>query len=242
MMDICDVIVEKPLIAKGQNKQLFRASATADWTRERVVVHYYSVNVEGKRIMDHARCAVKFGDSSAWLNEWNRNKYLIKSRIEKLHQDVNEGHSHKIKRGMAYKLFSALVEYDQRYRGMEEVVLDSAQLEATARVVFQTTENDGNFYCSPFWIDSLGHISGFVMNANDAVDSKAQVFINHGWESMRCAKKFSSDKIYQTYVKMQPVGGTMFAGDVYIFEEDTIIAVFEGVKVSTTHVSFVEGC
>lgn len=131
---------------------------------------------------------------------------------------------------MAYKLFGALVDYDAKYRGMEEVTLDSAAYEATARVKFQTT--DGGFYLSPYWIDSLGHLAGFTMNANDAVDSKTQVFVNHGWESMRCATRFAAEKVYQTYVRMQNVGGTMFSGDVYIFEEDEIVAVFGGIKVS----------
>lgn len=49
---------------------------------------------------------------------------------------------------------------------------------------------------------------------------------------MRCATKFSREKTYQNYVKMQAVGGTMFAGDVYIFDKDTVVAMYQGVKVS----------
>ena len=231
-MDVCNMVVEKPLIATGQKSQLFRASATVDWTAQRAVIQFYSVNSEGRKTVDHAKCVVRYGNRNTWLEEWKRNAYMVKACIEKLVKGVNDGQSHKLKRGMAYKLFSALVQYDQKYRGMEEVILDSAQLEATGRVKFQATEKDGSFYCSPYWIDCLGHLSGFVMNANDAVDSKTQVYVNHGWESMRCSGKFSPDKTYQTYVKMQLVGGTMFAGDVYIFDENSIVAVFQGVKVS----------
>ena len=226
------MIIEKPLIAKSQGSQLLRVSATADWRSGHVVMSYYSVTSKGQKIIDHAKCIVKYGDPNAWTEEWKRNTYLIKHRINELNHGVNGGKSHKIKRGMAYKLFSSFVEYDQKFRGMEEVILDSDQLEATARIVFQATEKDGNFYQSPYWNDSLGHVSGFIMNANDTIDSKAQVFVNHGWDSMRCSKKFSSEKVYQNYVRMQKVGGTMHVGDVYIFEDDAIIAVFGGVKVS----------
>jgi naphtho-gamma-pyrone polyketide synthase len=131
---------------------------------------------------------------------------------------------------MAYKLFAALVDYDNNYKSMQEVILDSEQYEATARVKFQAEA--GSFHRNPFWIDSLGHLSGFVMNANDATDSKNNVFVNHGWDSMRCLKKFSADATYQTYVKMQPWQGTIYAGDVYVFEGDDIVAVYGGVKVS----------
>jgi len=227
------MIVDKPLIARSQptSKQLFRVSVNADWISQTAQVQFYSVTDERKKLADHAKCIIKFVENNTWLKKWKRNEYLIQARIDRLHSSVEGGQSHKIKRGMAYKLFSALVEYDQKYRGMEEVTLDSAAYEATARVKFQASEQDGNYYFSPYWIDSLGHLAGFTMNANDAVDSKTQVFVNHGWESMRCATRFSAEKTYKTYVKMQNVGGTMFSGDVYIFEEGTIVAVFSGIKV-----------
>jgi len=150
-----------------------------------------------------------------------------------LQSGVTDERTHLIKRRMAYKLFSSVVEYDTKYQGMQEVLLDSEHLEASAKVKFQTTEDDGKFCFSPFWIDSLGHLAGFVMNGNDSVDSKVQVFVNHGWDSMRCAQEFSPDKQYRTYVRMQNIGGTMHSGDVYIFDDDVVVGVYQGVKVST---------
>lgn len=231
-MDVCNMSVDKPLIAHGK-KQLFRVSATADWDKKIADIIFFSITNDGKKLADHAKCNVKFVSGDTWRKKWKRNEYLIKTRIEKLQNGVDNGQSHKIKRGMAYKLFSALVEYDYRYRGMEEVILDSEEYEATARVVFQASEKDGNYFFSPYWIDSLGHLAGFTMNANDAVDSRNQVYVNHGWESMRCTTRFSADSQYRTYVRMQKVSEAMFAGDVYIFDDTTtIVAVFKGMKVT----------
>lgn len=232
-MAVSDMVVEKPLIATGKGAQLFQVSASADWRAGRVSIQIYSVTPTGKKITDHANCMVNYANKDEWLQEWKRNAYLIRSRLDVLNASVVEGEGHNIKRGMAYKLFSTLVDYGRSYQGMQEIVLDSNQLEATARVRFQTTEQDGQFYLSPYWIDSLGHLAGFVMNANDGVDSKSTVFINHGWESMRCATRFSREKTYQTYVRMQNIGGTMHAGDVYIFDQETVVAVYQGVKVSS---------
>ena len=232
-MAVSDMVVAKPLIATGKEAQLFRAMATADWKSRQVTISIYSVTPAGKKIFDHANCKLGYANKDEWLKEWKRGAYLIRSRIDNLRHSVEDGQSHKLKNGMAYKLFGALVEYGRSYQGMQEILLDSAQLEATARVEFQTTKEDGEFYFSPYWIDSLGHLAGFVMNANDAIDSKQTVFVNHGWESMRCATRFSREKTYRTYVRMQNVEGTMFAGDVYIFDEDTVVAVYQGVKVSS---------
>ena len=225
------MVIEKPLIAKGQGTQLFRATITADWNTSSAIVTYYSVTPDGRKTVDHAKCTVEYGDGNTWLEKWKREEYLIKHRIQMLHAAVSEGQIDRIKRGMAYKLFSSLVHYDQMYRGMEEVALDSSELEATARVALKVTENDGKFHTSPCWIDSLGHLSGFIMNANDSVDSSSQVYINHGWDSMRCCTKLSNEKTYQTYVKMQQVNKTMFSGDVYILEDGAIVGVNRGVQV-----------
>lgn len=230
--DVCNVVVPKPLIAKG-GKQLFRVSATANWANENAQVQVWSVTTEGKKIIDHASCLVKFFDPSAAELEWKRNAYLIKRSISHLQKSTESGQAHRIQRGMVYKLFSALVEYDENYKSIREVILDSEQHEATALVKFHAPP--GNFHRNPFWIDSIGHLSGFIMNASDATDSKNQVFVNHGWDSMRCLKKFDPDVTYRTYVRMQPWQNSIWAGDVYLFEGDDIVAVFGGVQVCFEH-------
>lgn len=231
-VDVADMKVGKALTQSGNGSQLLRVSATANWAKQTAHMTFFSVNAEGKKTSDHAICTVRFGDRNDWAKDWKRNTYLIKSRIDALHRGVNDGQSHKVKRGMAYKLFGAVVEYGKAYQGMQEVVLDSDMLEATAQVKFQATEKDGNFNFGPYRIDSLGHIAGFIMNANDNNDSKATVFVNHGWDRMRCVAPFDSEKTYQTYNKMQNIGGTLFSGDTYILEGGNIVAVFEGIKVS----------
>jgi naphtho-gamma-pyrone polyketide synthase len=231
--DVADMKVGKPLIATGKGSQLFRVSVTANWAVQTADMQIYSVNCQGKKTVDHASCTLKFGNRNDWAKEWKKNAYLVQARISSLEKGVNDGQSHKMKRGMAYKLFGAIVEYSKSYTGMEEVVIDSEMHEATTRVKFQTTEQDGNFKgCSPYWIDSCGQIAGFIMNGTDTTDSKTTVFVNHGWDRMRISAPLSAKKTYQCYNRMQNVGGTMYAGDTYVLEDGNIVAVFEGVKVS----------
>ena len=229
-LDCSTVKVERPLIASANNgSQLLRVSASAGWSKNIISLAFFSVNASSRKIADHATCLVKITENQTWIEDWKRNAYLIKSRITSLRQDVDGGNSHKMKRGMVYKLFGSLVDYDARYQGMQEVVLDSSGLEATAKVVFQV--GDEGYDWNPSWIDSLGHIAGFIMNGNDHIHSKDQVFINHGWDNMRCATRFEHGKTYQTYNKMQLASGTMYVGDTYILDEGKVVAIFEGVKV-----------
>lgn len=181
---------------------------------------------EGAKKTEHATCKVLYGNTEDWQSEFDRTSYLIKGRIDALMAAEKRGEASKIGRGLAYKLFCALVDYSPKYRGMEEVVLDSTTCEATAKIKFQTKPEDGNFKFSPYHLDSLCHISGFIINGTDAVDSRDQVFISHGWSSLRFTETPDANKEYRSYIRMQPVKGTkMFSGDAYVFDGDRIIGV-----------------
>lgn len=227
-MNVCNMEVPKPLIATGDKDQTLRLTSKIDIVLGKADLIFSSGS--GKTETRHAMCQVEFGSGTNWLSEWQRSAYLIKGRIDSLKKEAAAGNAHTMLRGMAYKLFGALVDYDSKYRGMKEVILDSPQLEATSQVVFQTTEADGNFFCSPYWIDSVAHLAGFVVNANDALDSGKQVYISHGWESLRFAEPLSATKTYRSYVKMQPGAGNMVQGDVYIFDEEKIIGMVGALK------------
>ena len=231
-MDVCDMEVVKPLIAKKNptDPQIIQMTAVADLGKARATIRFASVNALGKETVQHATCTVKYEESERWLSEWAQIAYMVKGRINTLQKGVDNGISQRITRGLAYKLFSSLVQYGNAFRGMEEVILDSLNLEATSRVSFQTSEKNGNFFCSPFWIDSLAHLSGFVMNGSEATDSKNFVYVSHGWKYMRFAKALSAETKYRSYVKMQEAGTNVVAGDIYVLEEDTIVGVVGGLK------------
>jgi iterative type I PKS product template protein len=232
-LNVCKMEVPKPLIAKvpsppeGQHIQI---EAVADLELNQVELKYRSVTPEGKMLQEHATGLVRYEDIENWRDEWRRTNFMVQTQIDLLKQKLDTGAAHKILRGMAYKLFQALVTYDAKYRGMEEVILDGKQTEATASVKFQTKPSDGEFYCSPYWIDSLAHISGFIVNASDLVDSANSVYISHGWKEIKISKQLSADSSYRSYVRMQPAPGNISVGDVYIFEGDEIIGMVTGLK------------
>ena len=230
-MNVSKMEVDKPLIGGGfSEQQLLRVRGKADIQTGQVKIQYYSVTSAGDKKTDHAKCIVEYVDAEKMLSNWQRSRYLIQPRIEALLSGVHEGTVEKIRRDMAYALFGNFVQYGASYRGMEEVALNADEYEATAKLAFQTKDEDGNFACNPYWIDSVGHLSGFVVNVKEALGSKAQVFVSHGWESMCFARPLSKDKTYRSYVKMQPAGGKIMAGDVVLFEGDEIIGVIGGLK------------
>jgi iterative type I PKS product template protein len=177
----------------------------------------------------HARCTITFEDAATWTAQWQRTAFLIQDRMKMLKAKMEDGEADKVGRRMAYKLFQATVNYSEKFQGMNDVTFDGPEREATSHVKFRAGPQDGTFAQSPFFIDSVAHLSGFIANA--AADSKNEVYISHGWESMRFAETLDHTKEYNAYVKMQPAGGKMVAGDVYIFNsERNVIGVVGGLK------------
>ncbi|KAL2132536.1 hypothetical protein VTI74DRAFT_3696 [Chaetomium olivicolor] len=239
-VEVSDMVADKSLILSDQPVQLLELKANVQWSTRRASFTVSSIDARtGKITAHHAACTGSFTQKSRWKTEWNRREYLVKSRIAHLRQSVDDdsGESHLVKTGMFYKLFSSLVDYEPSFKGNREVIIRSADLESTAKVRFNTPAGTAEKWAwPPYWLDSLGQITGFTMNANDTLDSKTQVFINHGWENMRILEKLSQDATYQTYVKMQEKekDGRSYIGDVYIFNSasDEIVAVYEGVTFS----------
>ncbi|KAH8799437.1 hypothetical protein F5884DRAFT_825301 [Xylogone sp. PMI_703] len=213
-IDISNMKVPKPLIAKpDESSQVLKVTATLNAKAGHADLIFSSRS--GKEEVEHATCQVFFGSC--------KDAYLVQSRIDWLEDAEKYGKAHKIGRGLVYKLFSALVDYDPKYRGMQEVILYSDNMEVTSQVVFQATEKDGTFMCSLYWINSVAHISGSIVNASDAIDSRKE-------ESLRIAEQFSADKTYCSYVKMQAENNAIMSGDVFVFDGDKIMAVVEGLK------------
>ncbi|PNS21399.1 beta-ketoacyl-acyl-carrier-protein synthase II [Sphaceloma murrayae] len=231
--NVASMEVPKPFIIKnvappeGQHLQLEAQADLEDGTAKLV---FRSVTPEGKTLVEHAHCTVKFEDIKTWQESWDNISFMVKSQIENLQLKTKTQEAHVIGRGLAYKLFKVFVNYSDAYRGMEEIILDNKTTEASASISFQTKPEDGDFYFPAYWCDSMAHLGGFIVNATDLCDSDNFVSVSHGWGSIKVAKPMSADKKYRNYVRMLEKPGNVTQGDVYIFDGDEIIAVVGALK------------
>ncbi|KAJ5648800.1 uncharacterized protein N7484_002523 [Penicillium longicatenatum] len=178
----------------------------------------------------HATCIVKYGSRRKWAQKWNRKAPLVLEAIKRLEDPMNSS-IHRIQSRLAYRLFASLVDYGNTYRGMDQVYVDSGKFEGVAQISFKTPKEEArDFYMDPRWIDNLCHISGFIVNSNE-FNSDKDVYISHGWESLRFAEPIEHAKAYRTYVRMERSGeGDIREGDVYIIYDERIVGLASGVK------------
>ncbi|EFY92556.1 polyketide synthetase PksP [Metarhizium acridum CQMa 102] len=236
-VEVSNMTADKALVLNDDPSHLVEMKASVKWSTRQATFTMSSISSTGAETAHHAKCTGFFADKSQWRTDFKRRDFLVKARIDDLRRSIHDdsGSVHLIKTGMFYKLFSALVDYHPSFKGCRELVMRSAELESSARVKFNTPPGTADKWMTPpYWLDSLGQITGFTMNANDEVDSKKQVYINHGWENMKLMEPLSEDVTYTTYLKMQPKDKGSYMGDVYIFNEGArdIVAVYEGVTFS----------
>lgn len=234
-MDVANMEVFHPLVVvSNKSQQLIKVAASWSVGSDTTEIRFSSQ--EGTESTDHGKCIVRYGDGNEWKTEWNRTAYLVQSRVDALVESAKVGLTHRILRPMVYKLFSALVVYDKKYQGLTDVFMDSTLHEASANISFDKTTTSasttGTFTYSPYWIDSIVHLAGFVLNGHFSTPED-KVFISHGWKSLRIAVgKLDEGKSYSSYVRMQPVAGTkgVMAGDVYLFDGEEVVAMCTGLK------------
>ena len=232
-MNVSRLEILKPLIAnnrEAKEHQSVRIAATAERPLKHVEIRYNSILPVGGVGELHASCVVEYGDTKSWLTDWGHLDYLFHSRIDALNWGVDTGKYQKVDRKQAYEAFSSLVRYGRKYHGMKEIVLNSKNLEATALIEFRATEDDGNFDANPYWIDNIAHLTGFILNGGDVVDSKKQVYISHGWDSLQILRPLSAHKSYRNHVKMYPGPRQTMVGDAYLFDGEEMVARVGGVK------------
>ncbi|KFZ09857.1 hypothetical protein V501_05457 [Pseudogymnoascus sp. VKM F-4519 (FW-2642)] len=232
-VNFANLVVTKGLVAQTSNKtpQLFRVTAVTTDVRSGVVdLTWQNVDNDGYAHEPFATANIVYGDASEWISSWASLGHLIHGRIEALERLATEGKANRFSRNMAYTIFgSNLVDYAEKYRGMQSVVMH--ELEGFADVQL-TTKESGVWTVPPYFIDSVVHLAGFIMNCSDAIDTKNNYCVTPGWNSMRFAKPLLPAAKYRSYVKMIPTveDPTIYNGDVYIMQDDTIMGVVGSIQ------------
>ncbi|RYP27845.1 hypothetical protein DL767_007493 [Monosporascus sp. MG133] len=229
MPAINNMAVEKALIVNEIGPQLFRASLEMDWTTMHGSMQIYSVNAFGKQTTLHAVCDVVVENPQVYYERWQSHLYLIERSIAQLTQGAGDGSVHMMRRGMLYKMFSASVQYGPVFQGIQQVWFDSEGLEGTAKVFLPSGKDQ--FALNPYCCDSLGHLTGFIMNCSDSLDLDDYVYVNHGWRYLHLTEPYRCDVQYQTHVKMRAVGSddSTYSGDVHVLRDGNIVAICGGV-------------
>ncbi len=225
-MNVTNVEVLHAQVAQKHTSsaQLLQLEAKINLFEQAMTIHWYNVSADGIRSEDSfASATVRFEDLAAWQTEWDRVSHLVNGRIEGLSRMAADGTANKLSKNMTYTLFKNVVDYTDKYRGMQSVVLNEYEAYADITLV---PERHGTWHTPPHWIDSVFHLAGLIMNGSDASNTKDFFYVTPGWSSMRMARRLRPGAGYRSYVKMFPTEeANMYAGDVYILQDGVVVGM-----------------
>lgn len=225
-----------------------QAEGVLDTSRKQTQISLYTANPDGTHKSDKAfaTATVVYEDAQTWQSEWQIASHLVVSRANSLWKSAaGEDLSTNIRvsrlsQSAVYQLFANVVDYGERYRGMQRVALAEDTQEATADITLDI-DHHGTWHTPPHWIDSTFQLAGFVMNAfgvqgtgENSGSSRDFFYITPGWSHFRLAEKLEPGPsvTYRNYVRMFPVEGEpgAFAGDIYLLRGEKIVGVCAGLK------------
>lgn len=223
-------VLHAQIAASDKNgSQLLMMEASIDMAAKATTIYWYNVSVDGLRSdTSFASATVLYEDPSTWQTEWDRVEHFVNGRIEALSQMAADGTANKLSRNMTYNLFKNVVDYTDKYRGMQSVVLH--EHEAFADITL-APERHGTWHTPPHWIDSVFHLAGFIMNGSDASNTKDFFYVTPGWSSSRMATPLNKNTSYRSYVRMFPTKeANMYAGDVYVLQNGSVVGMMGQIK------------
>lgn len=222
-MNIGNLVVTKGLVVGEDTSIAQRIQVTAttpDIYSDVVHLTWQNVDTQNKLSDPFATANIIYGQAGSWLDSWAPIAHLIHNRILDLDSLALQGKASRFSSKMAYALFAGhLVDYADKYRGMQSVTMHGLEAYADVRL---TTSGSGKWVVPPYFIDSVAHLAGFVMNCSDSMDTKNNFCVTPGWDSMKFAESLTAGGSYRSYVKMIPnkADPTVYSGNVYIMRGD----------------------
>ncbi|KUI72115.1 Conidial yellow pigment biosynthesis polyketide synthase [Cytospora mali] len=229
-VDVSDMTIFKALISKPQGPQPLQGHAEVDWTRNEATMKFVSFDAKGNP-QEHAKCTLRFIERSILLKKLQNESAAIKMRMQGLRQGIAKETSARFNRPMVYRMIRPLAQFHDDYRAIDEVVLDSTTLEASASVSFGGIKKGGQFALHPAIIDAFTQSCGFVMNCNDYTNLDTEVYMNHGWGRFQVFEDVYYDRPYTSYTRMIEGDDKLWHGDVVIFDGNKIVAAFEKIAI-----------
>ncbi|KAK9859262.1 hypothetical protein MYU51_016431 [Penicillium brevicompactum] len=227
VVEIADMTINKALIAKSSGTHLLRASVTVDWEAGSAMCRFLSLDSKGEPTIEHSHCTILLSSPSRRA-ALEAERTAVQKRMRDMRVGLEPGTTQRFNRAMVYKMIRPLAEFHQDYRTIEEVLIDSKTLEASAKVCFSEVQAPGKFHTHPSYLDGLAQSSGFVMNCNDDADLDKEVFVNHGWKGLQLYEPLRPDAHYSTFVQMVEGESRMFEGDMIILDGDKVVASYRG--------------
>ncbi|KAL3433409.1 hypothetical protein BDV09DRAFT_171921 [Aspergillus tetrazonus] len=226
--ELSSLEMHSPLVLREDMEVLPQVwvEAVLDIKSNAVSVHFKGQTSKGA--VGYGSATMLLGQlDSAVRRDWSRIQPLVRARVQTLNRSVRPREVHAMDTALFYKVFSEIVDYSAPYHAVHEAVIAADFHDAAVTLQLTPTADLGTFTSSPFAVDALVHVAGFLLNA-DVRRPKNEVHIANHIGSLRIVGDLSSPGPYHVYATIREQdqkAGTSLC-DVYATDsQDRLVAV-----------------
>lgn len=169
-------------------------------------------------VVEHGSCVIQLDQPDGPCTQaWSRLKPLVQARVRTLETSSRPRQVHAMDRQLFYKVFSEIVDYAAPYHAVEEAIVAADFRDAAFVFQLPSAKDLGTFTCSPFAVDAVVHVAGFLLNA-DTRKPKNDIHIANHIGSLRVLGDLLSYgplRAYATVREQDAKAGTSVC-DVYL--------------------------
>jgi iterative type I PKS product template protein len=228
-LSVLDIQIDHPITPQSGSRQVIQVNVSKPRQSRDFAV---SIMDQAKPSLITAKCCIRERDEQDFDVTRQQRLDVMQPKISKLMQDAAVGLANRFQGRLFYRLFANLMDYAGQYEGVQEAIVSNDFTEALATIRLPKGQ-DFKESCtlSPYWIDALTHLAGFLLNGNP-MSSGDDVYIGTHMERMEMvAKDLSPDVVYQSYAFIEHTQGSdNYRGHVYILSGDSIVGFLEGAR------------
>lgn len=228
--ELADLSMLTPLVLREQDIELPQVfvEGVLDQSTHTVSVRFLSRKHGANTSVEYGFCLIRLNQPDGPVTQaWARMQPLVKARIRSLDESLRPRQVHAMDKTLFYKLFSEIVDYAAPFHAVEEATVAADFKDAVMTLNLAPTPELGTFTCSPFAIDTLVHIAGFLLNA-DVHKPKNEVHIANHIGSLRVLGDLSSNEPFRAYttIRSQDDKTGISLCDVYLTNsQDKLVAL-----------------
>ncbi|KAI9037691.1 uncharacterized protein KD926_000107 [Aspergillus affinis] len=227
---VFDTQIDHPIVPDADSNQVVQVNVS----QRKSSLNELAVSIadQAKPSIVNSKCIIRLRDEQGFKAERQALTSLVQPKISKLVKAATAGLANRFQGKLFYRLFGNLMGYTEHYEGVKEAIVSEDFTEALATIQLPKLHgSDQSVTLSPYWIDALTHLAGFLFNGNP-MSSADQVYIGTHMERMEIvASELSPDVRYQSYAYIEhPEGSDTYSGHVYILNGDSIVGFLEGAR------------
>ena len=232
--ELVGLSMRKPLtLRETNNPSHVLIKGILDQSTSIISVHFSSqLEDTSSTPVEHGACRIHLNQpNTACVQAWLRMQPLVKIRAHNLKASSAPKEIHAMGRGLFYKIFSEIVDYSAPYQIVEEATIAADFSDALVSLQTNPLKDLGTFATSPFLIDAIVHVAGFLLNA-DVRKPKNCIHIANHIESLRMLSDLPSHLQCRAYATIRDKDDTSGISlcDVYVTDDqEKLLVVCTGI-------------